>query len=63
MGDYAADLLVEESVIVELKVANAIEPIHSAQRLNYLRAANLHVGLVLNFGRPKLEIDRVVCGY
>jgi len=63
VGDYAADLLVDDCVIVELKAASTIDPIHSAQCLNYLRATDLRVGLILNFGRPKLQIDRVVNGY
>jgi GxxExxY protein len=63
VGDYAADLLVEDSVVVELKAASAIDPIHRAQCLNYLRAAGLQVGLVLNFGLPTLEVKRVVWGY
>jgi len=63
VGDFAADLLVEDSVIVELKAASGIDPIHGAQCLNYLRATDLRVGLVLNFGKPKLEIERVVNGY
>jgi GxxExxY protein len=63
VGDYAADLLVEDSVVVELKAVSAIDPIHRAQCLNYLRAANLQVGLVVNFGLPTLEVKRVVCGY
>ena len=60
MGDYTTDLLVEDSIVVELKAASAIEAIHRAQCLNYLRAANLSVGLVINFGQPRLEVKRVV---
>jgi GxxExxY protein len=58
VGNYAADILVEESVIVELKVAKIIEDSHEAQLLNYLRATNLQVGLLINFGTPKLGIKR-----
>lgn len=60
VGDYTADLLVADEVVVELKVVSVIEPIHRAQCLNYLRAANLPVGLVISFGRPRLEVGRVV---
>jgi GxxExxY protein len=60
VGDYTTDLLVEDSIVVELKAASAIEAIHRAQCLNYLRAANLSVGLVINFGQPRLEVKRVV---
>jgi GxxExxY protein len=63
VGDFAADLLIEESVVVELKALSGIEAVHRAQCLNYLRAAGLRVGLVINFGRPKLEVKRVVNGF
>jgi GxxExxY protein len=60
VGDYAADLLVEHVVLVELKVAKAIDEIHRAQCLNYLKATGLHLCLLLNFGKPRLEIKRIV---
>jgi GxxExxY protein len=62
VGDYAVDLLVEDIVLVELKVARAIDEIHLAQCLNYLKASGLHLCLLLNFGKPRLEIKRVVLG-
>ncbi len=58
VGDFAADLLVEGCVVVELKAVEAIEAIHRAQCLNYLRAANLSVGLVINFV-PKAQADLI----
>jgi GxxExxY protein len=60
VGDYFADLIVEGSVIVELKAAKNIEDIHLAQCLNYLKATGLKLGLIINFGRPRVEIKRVV---
>jgi GxxExxY protein len=60
VGEYAVDLLVEHIVLVELKVAKAIDEIHRAQCLNYLKATGLHLCLLLNFGRPRLEIKRIV---
>ena len=60
VGQYAVDLLVEHTVLVELKVAKAIDEIHRAQCLNYLKATGLHLCLLLNFGRPRLEIKRIV---
>jgi GxxExxY protein len=60
VGHYAVDLLVERIVLVELKVAKAIDEIHRAQCLNYLKAAGLHLCLLLNFGKPRLEIKRIV---
>ncbi len=60
VGEYTVDLLVEHSVLVELKVARAIDEIHQAQCLNYLKASGLHLCLLLNFGKPRLEIKRIV---
>jgi GxxExxY protein len=60
VGDYAVDLLVERIVLVELKVTKAIDEIHRGQCLNYLKATGLHLCLLLNFGRPRLEIKRIV---
>jgi GxxExxY protein len=50
VGEYSADLLVEDKVIVELKAARAIADAHEAQLLNYLKATEYEVGLLLNFG-------------
>ena len=58
VGDYYADLLVEEKVVVELKVVKALVPEHSAQTINYLNATGIQVGLLINFGRPTLEFKR-----
>jgi GxxExxY protein len=60
VGDYPADLLVEDSVIVELKAVRILDEIHLAQCLNYLKASGLNVCLLINFGNPELEIRRVV---
>lgn len=60
VGDYFADLLVEELVLVELKTVKAFDDVHTAQCLNYLRATGLPVCLLVNFYRPKLEIKRIV---
>lgn len=50
VGEYFADLLVGQSVIVELKAVKSVAPEHEAQLLNYLRATGYEVGLLLNFG-------------
>jgi GxxExxY protein len=55
VGDYVADIIVDDRVIIELNACASLEPSHSAQVMNYLRAANVQVGLLLNFGRSKLE--------
>jgi len=59
VGFYVADLLVERVVIVELKAVNMLIPIHSAQVINYLKAAHCPTGLLINFGNPRLEIRRL----
>ena len=60
VGDFAADLLIESCVIVELKAARTFEDVHSAQCLNYLKATGLKICLLVNFGRPRVEIKRLV---
>jgi len=58
LGDYMADLFVEDSLVVELKAAKTLASEHVAQLLGYLRACNLAHGLLINFGAPKLEIRK-----
>jgi GxxExxY protein len=60
VGEYVADLIVENRVLLELKVARALDDIHMAQCLNYLKATRLPVCLLLNFGKPKVEIKRLM---
>ena len=60
VGEYFADTLVEDSVIIELKTAERIEKIHEAQLLNYLKATGIQVGLLVNFRHFKAEIKRLV---
>ena len=55
VGNFFADILVEEKVVVELKAVSELLPIHEAQLMNYLKGTNLNVGLLLNFGpQPKV---------
>lgn len=60
VGEYIADILVENSIIVELKAADQIIDIHKAQTLNYLKATNLRLALLLNYGKRKLEHERLI---
>lgn len=60
VGHYLADLVVEGKVVVELKAVEALTAAHRAQTLNYLKASRLPVGLLLNFGTPRVEIKRVL---
>lgn len=59
VGEYFADILVDDKVIVEMKAAKSLALENEAQLLNYLKATNIEVGLLLNFG-PKPEIRRKV---
>jgi GxxExxY protein len=60
VGDFVADLLVEEKVLVELKTAKAIDEAHIAQCLNYLTSTGLKICLLINFGEQEIEIKRLV---
>jgi len=60
VGDYMADLLVEGSLLLELKAVKELDNIHLAQCLNYLKATKLRLCLLMNFAKPKLEVRRVV---
>ena len=71
MGQFEGDLLVDNLVLLELKVARCLDRSHTAQLLNYLRATDIEVGILLNFGL-KPEFKRLVldnasktsrCGY
>ncbi len=59
IGEYIADIVVERKVIIELKAVKKLNSIHEVQLVNYLKATNMEVGLLLNFGE-KLEIKRRV---
>ena len=60
VGDYYPDLLVDGKVIVELKAVEALADKHNAQLLNYLKATEIQVGLLLNFGPSKPEVRRKI---
>jgi len=62
VGEYSADLLVEGVVVVELKAVKTLDSIHTAQCINYLKASGLRLCLLLNFGRPRVEVHRVANG-
>ncbi len=59
IGDFKADLIINKKVIVELKAVRTLDPVHEAQLINYLKATNIEIGLLLNFGR-KPEFKRFV---
>ena len=58
VGDFYADLLVPGKVIIELKAVESLTPQHKAQVINYLNATGIPVGLLINFGNPKVEFQR-----
>jgi GxxExxY protein len=60
VGDYQADLVVGNKVIIECKAAANLDSVHEAQLMNYLKASGLRVGILINFARPKLQYRRIV---
>lgn len=60
VGEYFADILVEDKVIIEIKTAENIDKVHQAQLLNYMKATGIKVGLLVNFRHSKAEIKRMV---
>jgi GxxExxY protein len=60
LGNQRIDLLVDDEVILEIKACTKIIPIHRDQVISYLKTTDKRLGLILNFGRSKLEIKRVV---
>lgn len=63
VGDYFADIVVEDSLLVELKCVDRFANEHIAQCLNYLRASGRSVCLLINFQKPKVEWRRIVNGF
>ena len=59
LGEYYADLMIGDVLIVELKTTNGFSDNHKAQCINYLNSTNLPLCLLINFGRPRVEIKRV----
>jgi GxxExxY protein len=60
VGEYYADLLIENEIIVELKTVKIIDNMHVAQLSNYLKGTGRKLGLIINFSKPKAQIKRVV---
>lgn len=60
VGDYFADILVEDCIILELKAKENLAKAHQAQTINYLKATNLKLAILLNFGKSSLERERIV---
>ena len=62
VGDYVADLLVNDQILLEIKAVNKIQDAHLAQCLNYLKATGYKIRLLINFGKPRVEVKRVIFG-
>ncbi len=60
IGHYIPDLVVANTVVVEIKAQAALDQVHQAQCMNYLRVTNLSLGLLLNFGKPRVDVKRIV---
>jgi GxxExxY protein len=60
VGEFFADLLVGEKILVEIKAVRVLDELHVAQAMNYLKASGMPICLLINFGRPKIEIRRFV---
>jgi len=62
VGEYYADMIVDDDIVLELKATKAIESIHFAQCQNYLKATGKRLGLLINFGEEKVKVRRVANG-
>jgi GxxExxY protein len=62
VGDYYADIIVEDKIVVEVKAVNKLDSIHEVQLVNYLKATGLNVGLLINFGQS-VEVKRRIFGF
>jgi GxxExxY protein len=63
VGDYVADILVQDALVIELKCVDRLTNVHTAQCLNYLRASGLKLCLLINFQKPTVEWKRVVLNF
>ena len=59
-GEYFADILVDKTIVIEIKAVKELNEIHQAQLLNYLRATKLPLGLLINFATPRIQIKRML---
>lgn len=60
IGEFVADVLVEDCILLELKAVKMLDDIHKAQCFNYLKATSLHLCLLINFGSPRVQIKRIL---
>jgi GxxExxY protein len=62
VGEYCADIIVDDKIIIEVKAVSDIAPIHEVQLVNYLKATGLQIGLLINFGES-VKVKRRIFGY
>lgn len=62
VGGYVADIIVEDVVLLEFKKVESLDKAHEAQRVNYLKATGMNIGLLVNFKAEKAQINRMVLG-
>jgi GxxExxY protein len=60
VGEYIADIIIDEEILVEIKAIKSFDDVHLAQCLNYLKATGMNICLLLNFGTSRVEVKRVV---
>ncbi|NLW82980.1 MAG: GxxExxY protein [Phycisphaerae bacterium] len=60
VGEYFADILIEDKILIEIKTVEKVINVHYAQLLNYLKATGIRLGLLINFGPRKLEYERII---
>lgn len=60
VGTFESDIIVDRKIILELKAAKSISDVHRAQTLNYLKATGFRLGILLNFGKSRLESERLI---
>ncbi len=62
VGDYVADMLINDKIVLEIKAVAKLEDVHLAQCMNYLKATGHQLCLLINFGKPRVELRRVIFG-
>lgn len=60
VGEFVADLLVEDKILLELKAIKDLDEVHAGQVMNYLKATGLRICLLINFGKSKIQVRRLV---
>ena len=60
VGEYEADLIVNDAILVEVKAVKTLDDVHVAQCLNYLRATKRNLCLLINFGTPRIAVKRII---